>query len=181
MTRGAGLPAFVARLAVVAVALAAGLLAGCGRPKPAAVAFSARDADFRAVFPVTPKRSVKAATPSGASVDVVTYEAVTNGEDIGVVFTHSATSPAPADVAKALDDAIDAEAVDFSGTVSSRVTTTVGDQPARDAVITRSGASFRSRAFFRDSKFYVLFGGTSKPGDPHPDYDRMLRTFQSTS
>jgi hypothetical protein len=173
MTRGTG--------AVLGLALAAGLLAGCGRAKPPPVAFSARDADFKAVFPVTPKRSVKTAAPAGASVDVLTYQAVTNGEDIGVVFTHSATAPAGADVQKALDAAIDAEAADFSGTVSSRVTATVGGQPAQDAVITRAGAAFRSRAFFRDNKFYVLFGGTSKADDPHPNYDRMLQTFQWTS
>src|SRR4030088_2824741 len=161
MTRGTG--------ALLGLALAAGLLAGCGRAKPAPVAFSAKDADFRAVFPVTPKRSVKTATPSGASVDVLTYQAVTNGEDIGVVFTHSATAPTGDDVQKALDAAIDAEAVDFSGAVSSRVSTTVGGHPAQDAVITRAGASFRSRAFFRENKFYVLFGGTSKPNDPHPN------------
>jgi hypothetical protein len=163
---------------LVVLALAAGVLAGCGRAKPAAVAFSAKDADFRAVFPVAPKRLVKTATPPGASVDVITYQAVTNGEDIGVVFTHSATAPAAGDVQKALDAAIDAEAADFSGSVLSRVTATVAGHPAQDAVITRSGASFRSRAFFRDSRFYVLFGGTSKPQDPHPNYDRMLQTFQ---
>ena len=65
-----------------------------------------------------------------ASVDVITYQAVTNSEDVGVVFTHSATAPAGNDVQKALDAAIDAEAVDFSGAVSSRVTATVGDHPA---------------------------------------------------
>ena len=166
---------------VLLFAVTAGLLAGCGRAKPTSVAFGAKDADFRAVFPVTPARSVKTATPSGASVDVITYQAVTNGEDIGVVFTHSATAPAGNDVQKALDAAIDAEAVDFSGAVSSRVTATVGGHPAEDAVISRSGASFRSRAFFRDNKFYVLFGGTSKPEDPHPDYDRLVQTFQWTS
>ena len=166
---------------VLLFALGAGLLAGCGRDRPAAVTFGAKDADFRAVFPVTPARSVKTVTPSGASVDVITYQAVTNGEDIGVVFTHSATAPAGNDVQKALDAAIDAEAVDFSGAVSSRVTATVGGHPAEDAVISRSGASFRSRAFFRDNKFYVLFGGTSKPEDPHPNYDRLLQTFQWTS
>ena len=173
MTKGNG--------ALLVLALAAGLLAGCGRAKPTSVAFSAKDADFRAVFPVTPSRSVKTATPAGASVDVITYQAVTNREDIGVVFTHSATTPAGNDVQKALDAAIDAEAVDFSGAVSSRVTATVGGHPAEDAVISRSGASFRSRAFFRDNKFYVLFGGTSKPEDPHPNYDRLLQTFQWTS
>jgi len=173
MTRGTG--------ALVACALAAGVLAGCGRAKPAAVPFSAKDADFRAVFPLTPKRLVKIATPSGASVDVVTYQAVTNGEDIGVVFTHSATAPAAGDVQKALDAAIDAEAADFSGSVSSRATATVGGHPAQDAVVSRSGASFRSRAFFRDNRCYVLFGGTSKPEDPHPNYDRMLQTFQWAS
>src|SRR5207302_10507163 len=127
---------------------------GGGRPRPPAVTFSARDAAFRAVSPVTPARSVKTVTPSGASVDVITYQAVTNSEDVGVVFTHSATAPAGNDVQKALDAAIDAEAVDFSGTVSSRVTATVGGHAAEDAVISRSGASFRSRAFFRDNKFY---------------------------
>ena len=166
---------------VLLFALGAGLLAGCGRDRPAAVTFRAKDADFRAVFPVTPARSVKTVTPSGASVDVITYQAVTNSEDIGVVFTHSATAPAGDDVQKALDAAIDAEAVDFSGAVSSRVTATVGGHPAEDAVISRSGASFRSRAFFRDNKFYVLFGGTSKPEDPHPNYDRLVQTFQWTS
>jgi hypothetical protein len=166
---------------VLLLALAAAMLAGCGRARPTSVTFSAKDADFRAVFPVTPSRSVRTATPTGASVDVVTYQAVTNREDIGVVFTHSATAPAGNDVQKALDDAIDAEAVDFSGAVSSRVTATVGGQPAEDAVISRSGASFRSRAFFRDNQFYVLFGGTSKPEDPHPNYDRLVRTFQWTS
>ena len=166
---------------VLLFALGAGLLAGCGRDRPAAVTFGAKDADFRAVFPVTPARSVKTVTPSGASVDVITYQAVTNSEDIGVVFTHRATAPAGNDVQKALDAAIDAEAVDFSGTVSSRVTATVGGQPAEDAVITRAGASFRSRAFFRDNRFYLLFGGTSKPEDPHPNYDRMVQTFQWTS
>jgi len=166
---------------VLLFALGAGLLAGCGRDRPAAATFGAKDADFRAVFPVTPARSVKTVTPSGASVDVITYQAVTNSEDIGVVFTHRATAPAGNDVQKALDAAIDAEAVDFSGTVSSRVTATVGGQPAEDAVIRRSGASFQSRAFFRDNKFYLLFGGTSKPADPHPNYDRMVQTFQLTS
>ncbi|MCW3037807.1 MAG: hypothetical protein JWM17_3119, partial [Actinobacteria bacterium] len=39
----------------------------------------------------------------------------------------------------------------------------------------------RSRAVFRDNRFYVLFGGTSKPEDPHPNYDRMLQTFQWAS
>jgi hypothetical protein len=68
-----------------------------------------------------------------------------------------------------------------AGAVSSRVTATVGGHPAEDAVISRSGASFRSRAFFRDNKFYVLFGGTSKPADPHPNYDRLVQTFQWTS
>ena len=163
---------------MLVLALAVGLLAGCGRAKPITVPFSAKDADFRAVFPVTPSRSVKTATPSGASVDVITYQAVTNSEDVGVVFTHSATAPAGNDVQKALDAAIDAEAVDFSGAVSSRVTATFGGQPAEDAVITRSGASFRSRAFFRDNRFYVMFGGTPKPEDPHPNYDRMVQTFQ---
>jgi len=134
---------------VLALALAVGLLGGCGRARPAAVAFSAKDADFRAVFPVKPDRSIRTATPSGASVDVITYRALTNGEDIGVVFTHSATAPAGSDIQKALDAAIDAEAVDFSGSVSSRVTATVGGHPAEDAVISRSGASFRSRAFPR--------------------------------
>jgi hypothetical protein len=176
MTRGTG-----AVLALALAALAAGRLAGCGRAAPAPVAFSANDAEFRAVFPVTPKRLVKTATPSGASVDVITYQAVTNGEDIGVVFTHSATAPAAGDVQKALDAAIDAEAADFSGSVSSRVSATVAEHPAQDAVISRPGASFRSRAFFRDNRFYVLFGGTSKPEDPHPNYDRMLQTFQWTS
>ena len=166
---------------VLLFALGAGLLAGCGRDRPAAVTFGAKDADFRAVFPVTPSRSARTATPSGASVDVITYQAVTNSEDIGVVFTHSATAAAGNGVQKALDAAIDAEAVDFSGTVSSRVTATVGGQPAEDAVITRAGASFRSRAFFRDNRFYLLFGGTSKPEDPHPNYDRMVQTFQWTS
>ncbi|HEX9314803.1 MAG TPA: hypothetical protein VGA71_05245, partial [Actinomycetota bacterium] len=46
MTRGTG--------ALLVLALALGLLAGCGRARPAAVTFSAKDADFRAVFPVTP-------------------------------------------------------------------------------------------------------------------------------
>jgi hypothetical protein len=172
MTRGMGV--------FLALALAAGLLAGCEKSRPAAVTFSAQDAGFKAVFPVTPKRSVKTATPSGASVDVVTYHAVTNAEDIGVVFTHSATAPTGDAVQKALDAAIDAEASDFSGTVSSRVTATVAGLPAEDAVISRSGASFRSRAFFRDNKFYVLFGETTGPNDPHPDYDRLLSTFQWT-
>ncbi|MCW3036539.1 MAG: hypothetical protein JWM17_1851 [Actinobacteria bacterium] len=176
MTRRTG-----AVLALALAALASGRLAGCGRTTPPPVTFSAKDADFRAVFPVTPKRLVKTATPSGASVDVITYEAATNGEDIGVVFTHSATAPAAGDVQKALDAAMDAEAVDFSGSVSSRVTATVAGHPAEDAVITRSGASFRSRAVFRDNRFYVLFGGTSKPEDPHPNYDRMLQTFQWAS
>ena len=54
---------------VLLFALGAGLLAGCGRDRPAAVTFGAKDADFRAVFPVTPARSVKTVTPSGASVD----------------------------------------------------------------------------------------------------------------
>lgn len=167
-------------VAFAALALAAGLLAACGKPKPTAITFSAPDAGFRAVFPVTPKRSVKTATPSGASVDVITYESATNNENVGVVYTHSATAPTGDAIQKALDAAIDAEAADFSGTVSSRSTATVGGVPAEDAVITRSGASFRSRAFFRDSKFYALFGGTSAPSDPHPDYDRLVATFQWT-
>jgi hypothetical protein len=130
---------------------------------------------------VTPRRSVRTATPSGASVEVITYEAVTNGEDVGIVATKGATTPTGDDVGKALDAAIDAEATDFAGTVSSRVTATVGGQPAEDAVISRPGASFRSRAFYRGSRFYVLFGGTPKPEDPHPHYDRMVQTFQFSS
>jgi hypothetical protein len=164
-----------------ALALAAGLLAGCGKSTPDPVTFSATDAGFKAVFPVTPKRSAKTATPSGASVEVITYEAVTNHEDIGVVFTHSPTAPSGDAVQKALDAAIDAEAADFSGSVTSRSSGPSGGVTVEDAVITRSGASFRTRAFFRDTRFYVLFGGTSKPTDPHPSYERLLNTFQPTS
>src|SRR5437879_6886300 len=105
---------------MLVLALAAGLLAGCGRAKPITVPFSAKDADFRAVFPVTPSRSVKTATPSRASVDVITYPAVTTTEDLGVGFKHTTTAAPGHDVEKARHAAHDAETEEQSGPASTR-------------------------------------------------------------
>ncbi|HYR63195.1 MAG TPA: hypothetical protein VET24_11275 [Actinomycetota bacterium] len=173
----------ISRVATLALSgiLAAGFTAGCGKSKPAAVTFSAPDASFKAVFPVTPKRAVKTATPSGATVDVISYEAITNSEDVGVIFTHVATPPTGDALGTELSAAIDSQASSFSGTVSSKADVTVAGQPGKEAVITRPGAVLRARVVFLGDKFYAMFGGTSSLEASHANYDRILSTFQPLS
>lgn len=168
----------VRRLAMLLVCV----LVACGGGTPPGVSFVAPDGSFRAVFPVEPGRSVRTMTPSGVSVDVVTFEARDGQEDVGVSTIEGVTTTLTGDaLQKALDAGADAEAAAVSGTVISRVTATAAAGPAEDAVISRPGWTYRARVIAADTQFFILFGGVAAPGRAHAGYDRLLATFQPGS
>lgn len=165
-----------------AALLTAGLLTGCGKGSTSAVPspYVAQDVGFKAVFPQTPKRSVRTVQNKDGSVDVTIFEVVQGSEDLGVNYAKGARSLTGDVLQKALDAAIDSEATGFSGTVSTRSNVSYLGQPAEEAVINRTGTILRTRVLFVGTKFFAMYGTAPSATAPHPGYDKLVATFQAS-
>ena len=135
--------------------------------------FVADDAGFSADFPNAPQRSDLKLGP----VSAVAYLATAGGETVGVASAVAAAPAGPA-LPPALDEDVDAAAANLHGTVPSRAMTGYLGQTAEDAVINVSGAIVRVRAFYSGSRVYMLLGFAATEAAAHPNYDRLLATFQ---
>jgi hypothetical protein len=170
-------------------------------------AFTPADAHFSAVFPVQPQRQQQPFVAAGVTLTQIFYLAAAGDEQVGVGFaefpstlTTSTTSPTtrttagsrttastrvtPAqtvmpDIQRILDAGVNGGAQRVNGTVVARSNTTYLGGRAEDGVVTAAGMVLRVRAFFEANALYTLVGSASALNAPHPDYDRLLATFQT--
>jgi len=171
-------------------------------------AFTPADAHFSAVFPAPPQRQQQPFVAAGVALTQIFYLAAAGDEQVGVGYagfpstlTTATTSPttrttagsrttattkvtsaptAMPDTQRILDAGVNGGAQRVNGTVVARSYTTYLGGRAEDGVVTAAGMVLRVRAYFEANALYMLVGIAPALNAPHPDYDRLLATFQTT-
>ena len=142
--------------------------------------FVAQDAGFSAEFPVEPQRTEQPLQTAGVSLQQIIYVATTADEVVGAGGAIVPVTPTGKALQAGLDGAVNGAATKLSGTVVSRNTLTYVGVEAEDGVVTTTSSGvIRVRVLFKARRIYVLLGITEKTDTPHPDYDRLLATFQT--
>jgi len=165
------------RTLAVLLATASLTAVGCSSsPTPskaaAPIPYTAGDGRFKAEFPKTPVREENPVSVAGLDLVVVSYSTEGTNEALTVGY---ADYPQVQDPAGVLDAAAEGSAAKIGGTVESKTDTTFLGLPAKDVVISTTGAGLYERIFLVENRLYTLVG-VSPYGRP-ASYDHLLQTF----